>query len=160
MLADLWHAPESGKSEPEQRLGTSTIGSSEACMLGGLALKRRWQVARKKAGKSTEKPNLILGINAQVSFMSQAWWSELCDLGLLVLATQQGWQVHRAAKPCSGYQCTGQLYDLGFIMMHKSLVLSGLKSWANMSLVLSGLKPAMLVLSDRQTDQVQFCRWL
>ena len=69
MLADLWHGPESGKSEPEQRLGTSTIGSSEACMLGGLALKRRWQVARKKAGKSTEKPNLVLGINAQVGFV-------------------------------------------------------------------------------------------
>lgn len=69
MLAGLWHAPESGKSEGEQRLGTSTIGSSEACMLGGLALKRRWSVARKKAGKSTDKPNLILGINAQVSFV-------------------------------------------------------------------------------------------
>ena len=66
MLADLWNGPESGKSEPEQRLGTSTIGSSEACMLGGLALKRRWREARKKAGKSIEKPNLILGANAQV----------------------------------------------------------------------------------------------
>lgn len=67
MLAGLWHAPESGKTEGEQRLGTSTIGSSEACMLGGLALKRRWTVARKKAGKPADKPNLILGINAQVS---------------------------------------------------------------------------------------------
>ena len=66
MLAGLWHAPESGKTEGEQRLGTSTIGSSEACMLGGLALKRRWTVARKKAGKSTDKPNLILGVHAQV----------------------------------------------------------------------------------------------
>lgn len=66
MLADLWHGPEGGDSEPEQRLGTSTIGSSEACMLGGLALKRRWREARKKAGKSTDKPNLILGANAQV----------------------------------------------------------------------------------------------
>lgn len=66
MLAGLWHAPESGKTEGEQRLGTSTIGSSEACMLGGLALKRRWSVARKKAGKSADKPNLVLGVNAQV----------------------------------------------------------------------------------------------
>ena len=66
MLAGLWHAPESGKTEGEQRLGTSTIGSSEACMLGGLALKRRWSVGRKKAGKPADKPNLILGINAQV----------------------------------------------------------------------------------------------
>ena len=66
MLADLWHGPEGGKTEPEQRLGTSTIGSSEACMLGGLALKRRWREARKKAGKSIDKPNLVLGANAQV----------------------------------------------------------------------------------------------
>ena len=71
MLAGLWHAPESGKSEGEQRLGTSTIGSSEACMLGGLALKRRWSVARKKAGKPADKPNLILGINAQVPCCSK-----------------------------------------------------------------------------------------
>ena len=73
MLAGLWHAPESGKTEGEQRLGTSTIGSSEACMLGGLALKRRWSVARKKAGKSADKPNLILGINAQVCHLALAW---------------------------------------------------------------------------------------
>lgn len=77
MLAGLWHAPESGKTEGEQRLGTSTIGSSEACMLGGLALKRRWSVARKKAGKSADKPNLILGINAQVCHHTLAHFLQL-----------------------------------------------------------------------------------
>jgi glutamate decarboxylase len=61
MLADLWHAP-----DPHNTLGTSTIGSSEACMLGGLALKWRWREARRKAGKSTERPNLVLGTNTQV----------------------------------------------------------------------------------------------
>ncbi len=38
MLGDLWHAPHAAAS-----VGTSTTGSSEGCMLGGLALKRRWQ---------------------------------------------------------------------------------------------------------------------
>ena len=38
MLADLWNAPDAADS-----VGTSTTGSSEGCMLGGLALKRRWQ---------------------------------------------------------------------------------------------------------------------
>ena len=38
MLADLWHAP-----DPDNAIGCSTTGSSEACMLGALALKRRWQ---------------------------------------------------------------------------------------------------------------------
>src|SRR5690625_5754817 len=35
MLADLWHSPEAANT-----LGCSTTGSSEAAMLGGLALKR------------------------------------------------------------------------------------------------------------------------
>ena len=46
MLADLWNAPDAADA-----IGTSTTGSSEGCMLGGLALKRRWQQARRAAGK-------------------------------------------------------------------------------------------------------------
>jgi glutamate decarboxylase len=61
MLARLWHAPEA-----EQGTGCSTTGSSEAAMLGGLALKRRWQHKRKAEGKPTDKPNLVMGINVQV----------------------------------------------------------------------------------------------
>lgn len=44
-VADLWHAP-----KPKETIGCSTTGSSEACMLGGLALKRRWQEKRKAEG--------------------------------------------------------------------------------------------------------------
>ncbi|GAB2650496.1 hypothetical protein GCM10027169_15890 [Gordonia jinhuaensis] len=61
ILADLWHAP-----EPTNTIGTSTIGSSEACMLGGLALKRRWQQKQKDAGKPYDKPNLVLSTAVQV----------------------------------------------------------------------------------------------
>src|SRR4051794_31686262 len=61
ILADLWHAP-----DPANTIGTSTIGSSEASMLGGLALKRRWQHARREAGKSTEAPNLVMSSAVQV----------------------------------------------------------------------------------------------
>jgi glutamate decarboxylase len=61
MLADLWHAP-----DPATAPGTSTTGSSEACMLAGLALKRRWQHARRAAGKPTDRPNIVMGINVQV----------------------------------------------------------------------------------------------
>ncbi|MCX4782405.1 glutamate decarboxylase [Streptomyces sp. NBC_01264] len=56
MLADLWHAP-----EPESAIGCSTTGSSEACMLGGLALKTRWRKARRAAGLPTDRPNLVCG---------------------------------------------------------------------------------------------------
>lgn len=56
MLADLWNAP-----APETTLGCSTVGSSEAAMLGGLALKWRWRKAREAAGKPADKPNMICG---------------------------------------------------------------------------------------------------
>jgi len=61
MFSRLWHAPEA-----EQGTGCSTTGSSEAAMLGGLALKRRWQKRRKADGKPADKPNLVMGINVQV----------------------------------------------------------------------------------------------
>jgi glutamate decarboxylase len=60
MLADLWHSPD------PNTLGASTIGSSEACMLGGLALKWRWREKMRKLGKPVDRPNLVLGTNTQV----------------------------------------------------------------------------------------------
>ncbi len=56
MLADLWHSPDA-----ENTLGCSTIGSSEAAMLGGLALKWQWRKKQAAKGKPTDKPNLICG---------------------------------------------------------------------------------------------------
>ncbi|ULQ60102.1 glutamate decarboxylase [Brucepastera parasyntrophica] len=56
IIADLWHAHES-----KNAVGTSTTGSSEAAMLGGMAMKWRWREARKKAGKDTDKPNMVCG---------------------------------------------------------------------------------------------------
>src|SRR4051794_13408035 len=62
ILARLWHAPDA-----EQATGCSTTGSSEAAMLAGLALKRRWQHRRKAEGKDdSARPNLVMGINVQV----------------------------------------------------------------------------------------------
>ena len=61
MLSRLWHAPEG-----DQATGCSTTGSSEAAMLGGLALKRRWQQRRASDGKPSDKPNLVMGINVQI----------------------------------------------------------------------------------------------
>jgi glutamate decarboxylase len=61
MLSRLWNSPGEG-----QATGCSTTGSSEAAMLGGLALKRRWQQRRAAEGKPADKPNLVMGINVQV----------------------------------------------------------------------------------------------
>jgi glutamate decarboxylase len=68
MLADLWHAP-----DPLHAIGTSTAGSSEACMLGGLALKRRWAEARRAAGKPVGTPNLVMSSAVQVC------WEKFCN---------------------------------------------------------------------------------
>jgi len=67
ILADMWNSP-----EHEQATGCSTTGSSEAAMLGGLALKWRWRERMRKAGKPTDRPNLVMGINVQVC------WDKFC----------------------------------------------------------------------------------
>lgn len=56
ILADLWNAPELKNS-----IGCATIGSSEAAMLGGLALKWRWREKAKAAGRPTDRPNIVTG---------------------------------------------------------------------------------------------------
>src|ERR1700758_5155325 len=66
ILGHLWNAP-AGES-----VGCSTTGSSEACMLGGMALLWRWRARRKDAGKPTDRPNLVMGTNVQVC------WEKFC----------------------------------------------------------------------------------
>ncbi|HEY7008333.1 MAG TPA: pyridoxal-dependent decarboxylase, partial [Jatrophihabitantaceae bacterium] len=65
ILADLWHAPNRDES-----VGCSTTGSSEAAMLAGMALKRRW-ATRTGAGPE-RRPNLVMGANVQVC------WEKFC----------------------------------------------------------------------------------
>ena len=67
IIAHLWNAP------PEQgATGCSTTGSSEAVMLGALALKWRWRERMRAAGKATDRPNLVTGANVQVC------WEKFC----------------------------------------------------------------------------------
>ncbi|MBO9534256.1 MAG: glutamate decarboxylase [Solirubrobacteraceae bacterium] len=56
MLADLWNAP--ADTNP---VGASAIGSSEACMLAGMAAKWRWRAKRAAEGKPTDRPNIVCG---------------------------------------------------------------------------------------------------
>jgi glutamate decarboxylase len=77
ILADLWHAP-AASARPgngEAAVGCSTTGSSEACMLGGMALLWRWRArstARGAAGAGAGQPNLVMGANVQVC------WEKFC----------------------------------------------------------------------------------
>jgi glutamate decarboxylase len=56
MLSDLWNAPDAANA-----VGASAIGSSEACMLGGLAAKWRWRARRRAEGKPADNPNMVCG---------------------------------------------------------------------------------------------------
>jgi glutamate decarboxylase len=56
MLADLWNSPHAANT-----MGTSTTGSSEAAMLGGMALLWKWRERQRAAGKPIDKPNLVTG---------------------------------------------------------------------------------------------------
>jgi glutamate decarboxylase len=81
MLAHLWNAP-----DPGNPVGSSTIGSSEACMLGGMALKRRWIHRNTDRYASGARPNLVMGTNAQVC------WQKFCNY----------WEVEPRLVPMEG----------------------------------------------------------
>jgi len=66
MLADLWNSPEAAST-----IGCSTTGSSEAAMLGGLALKWNWRQRMQALGKPTDRPNLVTG-------PVQVCWHKFC----------------------------------------------------------------------------------
>jgi glutamate decarboxylase len=81
ILSRLWNSP-----DHEEATGCSTIGSSEACMLGGMALKWKWKEKMKKDGKPTDKPNIVMGINVQVC------WEKFCRY----------WEIEPRFVPCEG----------------------------------------------------------
>jgi len=70
MIARLFNIP--AHDENTNAMGTSTIGSSEAIMLGTLAMKKRWQNKRKAEGKDYSKPNLIMNSAVQVCWEKAA----------------------------------------------------------------------------------------
>lgn len=72
IIARLWNAP-----EHQETVGTSTLGSSEAAMLSGMALKWRWRERMKAQGKPTDSPNLVMGINVQVCWEKFARYWEV-----------------------------------------------------------------------------------
>ena len=81
MVADLFHAENLRDDDASSAIGVSTIGSSEAVMLGGLAMKWRWKerVSGKAAGSEKDcdawkgrTPNLVMGSNVQVV------WEKFC----------------------------------------------------------------------------------
>lgn len=69
MMADLWNAPEAANTA-----ASSAIGSSEACMMAGMAAKWRWREKRRAAGKSTDSPNMVCGAVQVVWHKFAKYW--------------------------------------------------------------------------------------
>lgn len=85
MVADLFHAEGLRDDDPSSAVGVSTIGSSEAVMLGGLAMKWRWRAKTKDWKGRT--PNLVMGSNVQVV------WEKFCryfDVEPIYLPMEEG----------------------------------------------------------------------
>jgi glutamate decarboxylase len=89
ILANLWSAPSATDA-----VGCSTTGSSEACMLGGLALERRWRQRKGAGQRPAERPNLVMGVNVQVC------WEKFCNY----------WDVEPRCVPMEGdrFHLTGE----------------------------------------------------
>ena len=81
MLGHLWNAP-----DPDAAVGCSTVGSSEGCMLGGMALKRRWMHGNADRYAAGARPNLVMGTNVQVC------WKKFCKF----------WEVEARLVPMEG----------------------------------------------------------
>ena len=77
MVANMWNSPE----KAEWKTGAVGIGSSEACMLGGVAAWLRWREKRKAEGKPYDKPNLVMSTAYQVV------WEKFCQLWQIEMRT-------------------------------------------------------------------------
>ncbi len=89
MLARLWSSPEAANT-----MGCSTTGSSEAAMLGGMALLWKWREKMQAAGKPVDKPNLVTG-PVQVCWhkFARYWDVELREIpmeqGRLIMSAEE-----------------------------------------------------------------------
>ncbi len=86
IIANMWNTPEKADS----KCGALGIGSSEACMLGGVAAWLRWRERRKTAGKPFDKPNLVMSAAYQVV------WEKFCQL----------WQIELRSVPLTATRQT------------------------------------------------------
>ncbi len=81
IIANMWNTPQKG----EWKSGALGIGSSEACMLAGVAAWLNWRKRRAAQGKAYDKPNLVMSAGFQVV------WEKFCQL----------WQVELRTVPLS-----------------------------------------------------------
>ena len=87
MISDLFHGHQDDENEA---CGCSTIGSSEAAMLCGMAMKWNWRKKREALGKDTSKPNMVMSSDVQVC------WEKFCvywdiEMKMLPMSKEDGY---------------------------------------------------------------------
>lgn len=85
IMANLWNSPEQSK----WKTGALAIGSSEACMLGGIAAWIRWRDRRKAEGKPYDKPNFVISTGYQIVWQkfAELWQIEMRTVPLTLEKT-------------------------------------------------------------------------
>ncbi|KAG0182842.1 hypothetical protein DFQ29_001782 [Apophysomyces sp. BC1021] len=93
MIGQLWHG--------NAAVGTSTVGSSEAIMLGGLSMKKLWQTKRKSENKDISRPNIIMGNNAQVALEKFARYFDV-EARIIPVSKETHYvlDIHKAVEAC------------------------------------------------------------
>ncbi|KAF9435756.1 hypothetical protein BGZ76_005592 [Entomortierella beljakovae] len=93
IIGDLWNSNDA--------IGTSTVGSSEAIHLGGLAMKKRWQQKRRAEGKDFSNPNIVMGHNAQAALEKFARYFDVeCRMIPVSVESRYCLDVKKAAEAC------------------------------------------------------------
>ncbi|KAG0375619.1 hypothetical protein BGX24_008853 [Mortierella sp. AD032] len=93
IIGNMWKA--------KGAVGTATIGSSEAVLLGGLAMKKRWQATMKAQGKDSSRPNIVMGNNAQVALEKFARYFDVeCRLIPVSVESHYCLDIKKAAEAC------------------------------------------------------------
>ncbi|KAG9062111.1 hypothetical protein KI688_006837 [Linnemannia hyalina] len=93
IIGDLWNSKDA--------VGSSTVGSSEAIHLGGLAMKKRWQQKRMATGKDTSRPNIIMAHTAQAALEKFARYFDVeCRLIPVSVESRYCLDVKKAAEAC------------------------------------------------------------
>ena len=75
MIGRLFNAPVG--SSDAGAVGTSCVGSSEAIMLGVLAMKKRWKNKRVAEGKPADRPNIVMSSAVQVCWEKATRYFEI-----------------------------------------------------------------------------------
>ena len=78
MIASLWHCPQPADFDKHRVYpGAGTVGSTEACLLAGLALKFRWRAWYRKRYNLSEEEVCSIRPNMVISTCYQAAWEKL-----------------------------------------------------------------------------------